>query len=278
VNPIRTMTTDDLPAGLRLSRQAGWNQTADDWCRLLELQPEGCFVAEREGAPVGTVTTCLFGAVAWVAMVLVEEASRGRGIGKALVAHALAFLDRQGIRTVRLDATALGLPLYKKLGFVAEYRLDRYHGHLPGAARPSHARRWPREELDDVIALDRVVTGTDRDTLLRRLAEERPETLRVVQRGHRVDGFLMARPGSGAWQIGPCIAGPEAGALLLNEAWNTYAGQSVLIDIPTDHAAAQALASAGGLSVQRHLMRMRRGEKLDEQVASLWASAGPEKG
>jgi predicted N-acetyltransferase YhbS len=275
---IRNMTADDLPAGLRLSRQAGWNQTEADWSRMLDLQPEGCFVAEREGEPVGTVTTCLFGSVAWVAMVLVEEAVRGQGIGKALVAHALEFLDQQGIRTVRLDATPLGLPLYERLGFVAEYSLDRYQGHLPGAEGSPTARPLPPDQMDGLIALDRAVTGTDRGKLLRRLAAERPETLRVVERGHRVDGFLMARPGSRALQIGPCIAGPEAGVMLLNEAWHTYAGQAVFIDIPTDHVAAQAMARDGGLSVQRHLMRMRRGERLVEQLASLWASAGPEKG
>jgi predicted N-acetyltransferase YhbS len=278
VIPMRTMTVDDLPDGLRLSRQAGWNQTDADWSRMLDLQPDGCFVAEREGEPVGTVTTCLFGTVAWVAMVLVDEAVRGQGIGKSLVAHALEFLDSQGTRTVRLDATPLGLPLYEKLKFVAEYRLDRYHGRLPGAERPPDARSMPSDRMDDLIALDRAVTGTDRGKLLRRLAAERPEMLRFVQRGQLVDGFLMARPGSGAVQIGPCIAGPEAGSVLLDEAWRTYAGQAVFIDVPTDHAEAQAMARAGGLTVQRHLIRMSRGEKLVEQLASLWASSGPEKG
>src|SRR4051794_7394448 len=156
------MTADDLASGLRLSRQAGWNQTEADWGRLLDLQPEGCFVAEREGVPVGTVTTCLFGPVAWVAMVLVEEAMRGRGIGKSLVAHALDFLDGRGIRTVRLDATPSGLPLYERMGFVPEYRLDRYHGHLPGTSAASDARPITPDLMDGLIALDRSVTGTDR--------------------------------------------------------------------------------------------------------------------
>jgi len=48
---IRTMTTNDLALGLRLSRQAGWNQTGADWVRLLYFEPEGCFVAELDGCP-----------------------------------------------------------------------------------------------------------------------------------------------------------------------------------------------------------------------------------
>jgi Acetyltransferase (GNAT) domain len=99
-----------------------------------------------------------------------------------------------------------------------------------------------------------------------------------VQRGRRVDGFLMARPGSVAVQIGPCIAVADVGTLLLDEAGRTYAGRAVVIDVPADHAAAQASARAAGLTVQRHLTRMRRGERVVEQRESLWASSGPEKG
>ena len=43
---IRKMARDDLSLGLRLSRQAGWNQTEADWLRLMSFVPDGCFVAE----------------------------------------------------------------------------------------------------------------------------------------------------------------------------------------------------------------------------------------
>jgi hypothetical protein len=54
---IRPMTVLDLPLGLRLSRQAGWNQTGANWRHLLDLQPDGCFLAEWDGTPVATTTT-----------------------------------------------------------------------------------------------------------------------------------------------------------------------------------------------------------------------------
>ena len=103
---IRPMTDADLTLGLRLSEQAHWNQTEADWQRLLDLQPDGGFVAEWDGMPVGTTMTTIFGPVAWVSMVLVEETARGQGIGTALVRHALEFLDLRGIPTIRLDATS----------------------------------------------------------------------------------------------------------------------------------------------------------------------------
>ena len=42
--------------------------------------------------------------------------------------HALAHLDGERIRTVRLDATPLGRPVYAKLGFTAEYEVARWEG------------------------------------------------------------------------------------------------------------------------------------------------------
>ena len=129
---IRTMTIADLPQGMRLTALAGWNQTPADWHRFLKLQPDGCFVAVMDGQCVGTATAFIFESVAWIAMVLVDPNYRKHGLGTALMNQALTFT---GQRTVRLDATALGQPLYAKLGFVGEYELTRYAGVLADAVR-----------------------------------------------------------------------------------------------------------------------------------------------
>ena len=278
---VRAMTVADVPLGLRLSGQAGWNQLEADWRRFLDLQPDGGFVAEWDGSPAGTTMTVRFGSVAWVAMVLVEESLRGRGVGGALMRHALEFLDRQAVRTVRLDATPLGRPLYEKLGFVAEYQLLRYAGTLSSVLRPpsSGARLLPATaaHLDAIVRLDRAVTGADRGPVLRRLFAEQPDLWRVAEGAGEVLGFLASRPGARAWQIGPCVAGPGAGPALLADAWRRHAGQRVFIDVPAGHAAAAA-AEARGLSAQRSLLQMVRGPAVGEDVSRLWASSGPEKG
>src|SRR5208282_6574752 len=62
------MTGADLPLGMRLKGSNGWNQTEADWRRYVELQPDRCFVAVLDDTPVGTLTTCIFGPVAWVGL------------------------------------------------------------------------------------------------------------------------------------------------------------------------------------------------------------------
>jgi GNAT superfamily N-acetyltransferase len=275
---IRLMTAADLPLGLSLSRQAGWNQTETDWRRALDLQPDGCFVAEFDGMAAGTTTTCIFGDVAWIAMVLVDAPMRGRGIGMALMRHALAFLDGCGIATTRLDATPLGQPIYERLGFVAEYRLARYEGTLAAAEAISGVEAAVPEQWARLAALDAAVTGADRRPLLYRLFAEAPDSVRVVRQGDKMAGFIAARTGSRAVQLGPCIAPPEVSPLLFIDAWGRYPGQRVFIDIPVENTAATGLAKAQGLTVQRYLTRMSRGTPRGEQLDWLMASFGPEKG
>src|SRR6266496_3261092 len=96
---LRPMTGDDLPAADELRRLAGWNQTLEDWRRLLGLEPRGCFVAVQEGRVVGTVTTTTYGrALAWIGMMLVHPEHQRRGIGTGLMRRALDYLQSQGVK------------------------------------------------------------------------------------------------------------------------------------------------------------------------------------
>src|SRR5260221_13216508 len=47
---LRDMKPEDVPAGLRLCRVAGWNQRAEDWQALLA---EGVFRVAGGDAPIG---------------------------------------------------------------------------------------------------------------------------------------------------------------------------------------------------------------------------------
>jgi GNAT superfamily N-acetyltransferase len=298
---IRPMTIHDLQLGLRLSQQAGWNQTKADWLRFLAMEPTGCFVAESGGLAVGTTTTCILGHVAWIAMVLVDIKARSQGVGTQLLRHALGYLEQRKVQTIRLDATPAGQPIYAKLGFEPEYELARFEGTAqpsrdraprePGS-KPAVAKATP-EVFADIIEFDKRMTGTDRTKMLMRLFEEFPEDIRVLGRGDKVDGFATVRPGARAVQIGPCTATTHAGPPLLRDALSrcapvpaspvtrqtqVQAGKPVFVDVPLDNAGAVKIAESSGLRIQRCFMRMCRGEKVRDNVKGLWASSGPEKG
>lgn len=283
---LRGFIDDDPPLVQRLKEQAGWNQTPADLERFRKLSPEGCFVAQWDGASVGCVMVFEFGSVAWIAMMLVDEAFRGRGIGRALMDRALEYLDQRSIPTIRLDATPLGQPLYEKLGFAPQFEVGRYGGspltpdassgkqiHSEGVLLPA-----VEEHFEEIIELDLAVTRTDRRRLLLALFEEQPQELRVVIHDRRVIGYLASRPGANARQIGPCIAAAACGPRLLDDTLERQAGFGVYLDVPLANLPAAAIAEAHGLALSRTLTRMCRGVSVVEEIPRLFASSSPEKG
>jgi predicted N-acetyltransferase YhbS len=276
---IRHMTVSDIADGMRLKAEAGWNQIDADWRRFLALGKDGCFVAESEGRVVGSVTSCRFGSVGWVAMLLVEKARRGARIGRGLLIKSLEHLEAGGARSIRLDATPAGRPLYESLGFQVDFPLLRYDGIFGEARIEEKTRPGEPADLPAVVALDRVATRTDRQSLIDRLIADNPLECRVARPlGGPIRGFVLWRPGSSADQVGPCIAERDVGPTLLDDVARSLAGRPVIVDILASHSDAIAWAEGHGLKRSRELWRMTRGEAAVEDLDRLWASSGPEMG
>jgi hypothetical protein len=223
----------------------------------------------------------VFGNVAWIAMMLVDASVRGRGLGKALMQHALAFADAQQATSVRLDATPLGQLLYEKLGFVPQYSLTRFVGRVPDAIQvdPSDGVRLAQSaDVKAILDLDRAVISTDRRNFLLRLLQEQPSRSYAGVSRDQLAGFITMRPGSNAWQLGPCIAAADVDEALLQHACRRLAGAAIFLDIPEPNEPAMHWAASAGLQRQRRLLRMCRGEIVNDDTNRLWASSGPELG
>src|ERR1044071_2630536 len=162
---IRLFVESDIAAAMQLKEAAGWNQTEDDWRRLLRLEPNGCFCALKDGAVVGTTTTTTYGdELAWVGMVLVDPPHRRQGIAAKLMSFALDYL-RPRVGTVKLDATALGQPVYERFGFQVESLVERWSG--AGNSRGREDKNT--DSLREILALDRVAFNADRSKLIEAL-------------------------------------------------------------------------------------------------------------
>lgn len=288
---VRRFTHADLALGMRLKTAANWNQTEQDWRRALTLDPHGCFVGLDDGVPAATLTCCLFGDVGWIAMVLTDERHRGKGLATALLKQSLAELEGRGARSVRLDATALGRPVYEKLGFRVDGGATRYFGcphfaTVPSAsAGPKTTRIVPfaSMHLEAAAVLDAELFGNDRRTLLNQLLAERSSpALACVESsvaGENLVGYVIARNGSRAVQVGPCAASEAgAGKALLTAAFAAIPATPVYWDVPDGNPAAHALAADCGFTVERTFFRMTRGEAVTERPEQIWANFGPEKG
>ncbi len=261
------MTRADLAAGLRLCRLSNWNQLEDDW--LVFLDRGSAFVAVEGEEVVGSVAQLPFGSdFTWLSMMLVDPASRRSGIGTRLMEAVLEEIGPDAC--VRLDATPLGEPLYRRFGFVDEYPLARTRAAADAAAhRPSpDAQPIDRSDLPAIFARDREVFGADRSALLAELFRRAPDLAWRTRRA-----YCFGRPGYLHPQIGPLVADDRASASeLLGHCLAVRAQETFLIDI--------ARRPDGlDLPVERPFLRMSRGQGRDHgSPSAVFAITGPEFG
>ncbi len=213
-------------------------------------------------------------------MVLVDPAARRKGLGTLLLERGLALIPEHV--AARLDATPAGEPLYRKLGFSAEYGLKRWFldvkrrgkPHATGA-RPLTPADWPA-----IHAMDARAFGASRASLLKRLADEASEYAWVVEHDGRLDGYLLGRHGRLREQLGPLIAAnAETAGRLLDACLAAHPERAVFLDAPDDQHSWNATLVERGFAIERPFLRMYRGQLVTPGEPSLvYAIAGPEFG
>jgi GNAT superfamily N-acetyltransferase len=259
---IRPLRAQDIPNALRLSTQAGWNQIDADWQRLIDLWPSTCLAGWREGQLVATATLAIYGdQLAWVGMILVDEACRGQGFGGQIMDAILHVADQSSVKSIGLDATDAGRPVYLKRGFVDVCGIDRRRAAnlpvvQPGATTALRERDWPA-----LLVFDRQQVGFDRSALLAHLRAESGTSIAVVRDESSFDGYGIRRPGRGADQVGPVVVAHPGAAEALIDRLTGGAGD-VILDTFRGEAFSTSLDNRG-LAVSRRLTRMTRPARVD---------------
>jgi predicted N-acetyltransferase YhbS len=274
------MTRDDISAGLRLCRLSCWNQVQDDWEYFLDSPDGGGLLAEKDGAAVGTVAFLRYASnFSWLSMMLVDPGEGRAGIGSMLMEAALIALARESC--VRLDATPLGEPVYRRYGFILEYELARAVVTAEGfRPRPGSSRSIEPRDLAEIFAWDRRIFGADRSALLASFRQRAPQMAWVARGGAKVVGYCFGRSGYLYPHLGPVVAESlDIAQDLLRHCLSMQDGRRIAVDAPLAAVEWIKWLESSGFNVERRFLRMRRGENhfpgIPEQQ---FAIAGPEFG
>jgi GNAT superfamily N-acetyltransferase len=261
---VRPLLPCDVPGAMELSEAAGWNQTIEDWLRILSLEPQGCFCVQSEGRVVATATLlCHDASLAWIGMVLTHPDYRKRGYARLLVEAALAEARYRQIRCVKLDATDQGEALYRSLGFEPEQAVERWRRDA-GSVSESTQRI-----VSSVCYRSASAFGADRSRFLRELGS--PAAL--------PGAFAFDRPGTKARYFGPCVARtPEAAEQLARHFIAARPEQPWFWDLLPVNDHARRIAGALGFRPVRRLLRMWLGDNVRGDDSLVYAIAGFEAG
>ena len=150
---IRTAATGDLPAVRRLlahlhdpPTEVAWSTSL--WSRIVGDPNRTILLAEsRDEHPVGTADLLLVpnlthGGAAWAAVenVVVDPEWRSRGVGRALMRHAVGVAEAAGCHKVQLASSVERTGahrFYERTGFSPE--AVGYRRHLPPRERAGAA-------------------------------------------------------------------------------------------------------------------------------------------
>ena len=123
---IRVMSVSDYDQIFELWQNTpgmGLNTTDDSRegiAKYLKRNPTSCFVAEANGKIVGVIMAGHDGRRGFIHHTAVLPNFRKQGIGKQLVDHAIAALDKEGIQKVGLavfTTNATGNEFWENVGF-----------------------------------------------------------------------------------------------------------------------------------------------------------------
>ena len=279
VGTVRTMKPDDVASAMELSIAANWNQTPEDWYRIMQLSPGGCRCIEDGGKIVASASLLPFGMqLAWIGMVLTRPEYRRQGLARQLMEDAMATAERSSIRTLKLDATDEGRPLYESLGFVVEEVVERWGRDsgefLAAQEKPDLGGDDSSNVCAALLAQDRAAVGVDRGELL--------EALSAAGRCNASEnGYALSRPGRVARYVGPCVANSEEEARRLVAAHLDVEARDHCHwywDLLPANPGAVRVATRFGFTCRRSLWRMRRGESIKNNDAMVYAIAGFELG
>ncbi len=262
---IRELGAGDLQGAVVLSTSAGWNQQLDDWRMLWAMAAPARFAAVIDTRIVGTSLALDYGAFAWIAMMLVEPAARGRGLGRRLLEAALDAVPSG--RPVRLDATPAGRPLYRKYGFEDEATLTRLvvpRARAPVAGEQPTSRPMTAADLPGVSGHDLAAFGGNRGEVLAWALERAPQSARLLDGAAGPLQYAFGRPGRLFHQIGPVVAADDRGArALVTAALGVAPGGSVVIDAFDAEREFMDWLRTCGFAGERPLHRMRRSTAAD---------------
>lgn len=244
---LTALRAEHLPDAVRQSAALGWPYREADWRFAFELGSG--FAVEADGRLVATAMWWPYGEThASVGMIIVDPAMQGRGLGRALMEK---LLDEAGNRTVFLNSTQEGLPLYTQLGFVARGQVFQHQAALPPEAAlpaaPPHLRPMQPADGESLRRLDLAATGMDRTALLDALLAA--GTTMVVDRDAGVSAYASAREFGHGVVIGPVVASGASSAAdardLIAALADRFRGRFVRIDVTEDSGLSAWLARIG---------------------------------
>jgi len=263
---IDSPTDADWKVFLALARDEGWRVPKNELALYRGTLAGSAYVLRAGEEVRGFVTAVAHEKSGWIGNLIVPRDCRGFGYGALLFDHAVALLERQGVRQLWLTASPEGRPIYEKRGFAAvdgivRWTLKAEGGELAGGEG--------QRDGASLLAGDRAVWGESRHRMLSPLAKEG----QVFACGGTI---ALLQSGRGMQVLGPWLSAqlcPQENRRVLLSVLAAAAQRCELVTDVVESSPLQALLRAAGFTRQGRCDLMLRGAPGEVRLTQLVALA-----
>jgi hypothetical protein len=243
---IRPMTFDELKLVLHWAIAEGWNPGLHDAEPFYATDPEGFFLGELDGKPVGCLSAVAYDEhFGFIGLNIVRPEFRGCGYSVDLWDTGMLHL---GSRNVGLACAVAQQDYYEESGFHRAFQSTQMET-IGGGATPAGLTPLGQVPLKKLVEYDAKHFAVPRPRFLEAWIRQPGATALGLLRRGRMAGYGVLRQCHAGYKIGPLMASdPAAAETVLQGLLAAAPSASVFLDIPKPNAEAATLA-------QRYRMR-----------------------
>jgi len=255
---IRLMTQADLEMAVVWAARKGWNPGHHDAGVFYETDPNGFFIGEMEGRPVGCISAVAYNKrFGFIGFNIVKPEFDETAFCRELIGQALAYLKP---RNVGLDCISGMVECYREMGF----KIAHLNHRVQMMGSPQKTKRADIElvelstvSFNDLASYDRRCFPAPRDLFLSSWISMPNAVGFAAKTNDRLAGYGVIRSCREGRKIGPLFAddGDIAETLLLHLAAQAP-GEPVYLDVPAANRAAVALTRKHRMKPMAETTRM----------------------
>jgi len=254
------MSRNELDTAIEWAAREGWNPGVNDGDSFYYTDPEGFFIGELDGKPIGCISAVSYGnKFGFIGFYIVKSEFRGMGYGIKLWRAAMKHLDGSNIG---LDGVVAQQANYKKSGFSLAYKNIRYEGICsPSPEKSSNLVGIDKISLDELLEYDDKFFPVPRHDFMKKWLDPAARKFVAFVRDGVIMGCGVIRACRKGFKIGPLFADSENIAEeIFNELIKTAGSSPVVLDVPESNAAALKLVKMHNMIKSFETARMYTGE------------------